>query len=300
MSDVKEIGPLRWDQVLSELERLSESTWLFRGQGDARWDLKTTLERHAPKDKSRVDSERKLIHEFQRRAHAYLQPHQIPVTAGGWLALMEHFGAPTRLLDVTRSPYVAAYFAVEDAAEGVDACAVWAFDQLWCYKQAGGIVAARNPKATESAAAFLDEAKTKLSTEIFIGLGQTWEIAAEADSWLTALSDPMVLPFSPERIDERLSAQQGEFLIPRDVSVSFMENLRSLQNLEEGVVKVNLRMSERGRALTHLRRLNITRASLFPGLDGFAQSFRQLLIEEDEEAKLNRLKREALLNALRG
>ena len=31
-----------------------------------------------------------------------------------WLALMQHYGAPTRLLDFTRSPYVACFFALEE------------------------------------------------------------------------------------------------------------------------------------------------------------------------------------------
>jgi FRG domain-containing protein len=36
----------------------------------------------------------------------------MPTTNGEWLALMQHVGAPTRLVDVTRCPFVAAYFAV--------------------------------------------------------------------------------------------------------------------------------------------------------------------------------------------
>jgi hypothetical protein len=42
-----------------------------------------------------------------------------------WLALMQHHGAPTRLIDFTWSPYVAAFFALERTlTDGV----VWAMN----------------------------------------------------------------------------------------------------------------------------------------------------------------------------
>src|SRR5207249_10091816 len=86
--------------------------------------------------------------EFKRRAHTDLQPHQVPAegNAGEWLALMQHFGAPTRLLDVTQSPYVAAYFALEDAVDGVEQCAVWAVNKRWCLESAGEAVLKAQPE----------------------------------------------------------------------------------------------------------------------------------------------------------
>ena len=38
----------------------------------------------------------------------------VPANRLEWLALMQHYGTPTRLLDFTRSPYVACYFALEE------------------------------------------------------------------------------------------------------------------------------------------------------------------------------------------
>ncbi len=110
--------------------------------GDSRWELKTSLERHTPAEMKPSDAEIKLLFAFKRRAHTYLQPQNIPAqdNAGEWLALMPHFGAPTRLLDVTESPYVAVYFAIEEAGQDVEACAVWAINRFWCLEAVGDAI----------------------------------------------------------------------------------------------------------------------------------------------------------------
>jgi hypothetical protein len=97
-----------WDTPSEHFESLG-SEWVYRGQRDAGWDLTTSLERHGPEGRTLPGAEAELLRQFKRRAHVYLAPHHIASDTGEWLALMQHFGAPTRLLDVTRSRYVAAY-----------------------------------------------------------------------------------------------------------------------------------------------------------------------------------------------
>jgi len=62
-----------------------------------------------------------------------------------------------------------------------------------------------------------------------------------------------------------------------------------LQRTSENVIQLVIPISERARALEQLRLMNITRASLFPGLDGFAQSMRLLPIREAPQPKYKRL-----------
>lgn len=105
--------------------------WIFRGHEDSDWVLSTRLERELlgvprsagptpdppglhgePVRGLRERLELYFIRAYQSRA-VYLTeklPH-IDDTLG-WLATMQHWGFPTRLLDLTSSPYVALHFAV--------------------------------------------------------------------------------------------------------------------------------------------------------------------------------------------
>ena len=93
--------------------------WAFRGQRDAEWPLLSSLSRHlkdfvADKTCWR-ERESRAIRIFRRKAHNYVSDLRILDDDLRCLALMQHHGAPTRLLDFTKSPYVAAFLALENA-----------------------------------------------------------------------------------------------------------------------------------------------------------------------------------------
>src|SRR4051812_32092248 len=102
--------------------------YVFRGQGTTSWPLSPSFERAAKRfhatDKLR-ESESLILGEFQRRAHHYLQDVPQIGECVEWLALIQHYGGPTRLLDFTHSAYVASFFAMESATEDA---VVWAVD----------------------------------------------------------------------------------------------------------------------------------------------------------------------------
>jgi FRG domain len=76
----------------------SPKQWVFRGLPDACYKLATTLERTRKRfDKSSTDAsdmEKKMIRQFRRQAHLYLENPPRADDTIEWLALMQHFGAP--------------------------------------------------------------------------------------------------------------------------------------------------------------------------------------------------------------
>ena len=108
-------------------------SWHFRGVLE-NWPLETALERAGRHWRIPMSDlpqiEKAMLREFKR---AYppdasaLAPDDNDTLA--WLALMQHHGAPTRLLDWTYSPFVAAFFALDallNCGEGERKAAVWA------------------------------------------------------------------------------------------------------------------------------------------------------------------------------
>jgi len=87
---------------------------------------------------------------------------------------------------------------------------------------------------------------------------------------------PSVCPLNPFRLNERLRLQKAIFLIPGDITIPFEENLRALNGHEdeENMVRIVIPRGLHAEAIEQLYYMNITRTSLFPGLDGYSRALR--------------------------
>ena len=231
-----------------------KAQWTFRGQSDDR-ELTTKIERlgnsfHV-ESKDLPDYEWKLVREFRRRAHIYYANPPKEHEHVEWLALLRHHEGPTRLLDFTYSPFIATFFALE-ATEKDDIPVVWAINKNWIRKRTEAVVPS---EVCDAFAADRD--------------GESFEKMFLENRYCFAGS------VNPMRLNERLTLQQGVFLCPGNIKHSFEENLKGKtkpDTLKKEIHKIDISNVCRREALAQLRKMNIDRTTLFPGLDGFAQS----------------------------
>jgi len=253
-------------QDWTDIHQYQKPGWIFRGQRSVmgkEGQLKTSLERCCEREDIQglgcSTLERNIIREFKRAYHQYGQHPPVEESLIEWISIMQHHGAPTRLLDFTYSLYVAAYFALEFASEKADdACAVWAIRAPWASKQ--------------SAQAF--EIMKKEQTEKLLEPTESSHEPAYRALFFEPPFVKVTAPISPFRLTERLRIQKGIFMAPGDLSVGFIDNLTALSrhDSDENVIQIILPRKLRTVALEKLHYMNISRTSLFPGLDGYAQS----------------------------
>lgn len=261
-----------WDNAKAFAQSLGEG-WIFRGMADADWPLRTSLERLETTD--RPGLERQLLTEFQRRALTHLEPNFVPAedSVFRWWALMQHYNAPTRLLDWTHSFYIACFFAFEPQIENPATRAVWAIRTSWLQSAlAEQFVLTQEREGKHRRFDGTVEARAREQRRALAG------IVNNAEGVVTNLfrDNPYlgVLPVEPWLYDARQAAQQSIFLCPADSTRTFADNLDACRAPQSGadLVKVELDGTFRRETLRDLQRMNVSAATLFPGLDGLGRS----------------------------
>lgn len=272
------------DELFSQFGRLgnlSSQFSYYRGHSDASYKICSTIERFH--DSAYQSKEKLLIRQFKKIANNYLAPQQIPTTTFGWLTLMQHYGIPTRLMDVTTSPYVALYFAVNEWRKPLDA-ALWVF----------------NPSSLHDACTSrLNQSGFSLPLDRSPGFHQP-DFVLENYFQEAFLSGKfkVAMVLEPEVAEKRLFYQQGAFLIAssgkwstEEVLVdtllddSYMDpekaRMTREQSLDWSIVKVTIPSELKKEIRRRLEDMNVHAATLFPDLAGAARYVKEYVDIQD-------------------
>ena len=236
-----------WQEAKEFLSGL-QGRYVFRGMRNAEWNLETSLDRIARY--RYAESERLLIDSFMRAAPTIIHDPPQGVDLFSWLALMRHYGLPTRLLDCTESLWVAAYFAVEPPPDSGRDVGIWAFDKDAIQRSA------------EASLGILSSADTLLSP-LELGTNDLFSVAFNSRKRFVALVDA-------KHRTERQRAQQALFLCPGDPEYPFWRNLHGIAPAARtpgSLYRLVLPCGARDTILADLSGRDIDQAQLLPDID---------------------------------
>jgi hypothetical protein len=247
------------DELLAQISRQVRtdppSPLWFRGQRDAAWGVSPTLWRDAPSGPYTPADERNFTHRFRTRAAIRYSAAPAYDDHAGWLSLMQHYGLPTRLLDWSRSPLVAAFFAVEEALwrESLPPrdAAIWMLDpHALNHFHAGTPV-------TPALRSMMCEALVR----------PAFDERASSGSQRRART---VIAAMATESDLRMFVQQGCFTVHSRTA----SDLRHLGNSEAFLWQLRVPAGNVPQFAQDLRSLGFSRGDLFPDLDHLASDFR--------------------------
>lgn len=247
-----------WAEYYSFIEQTiaaagpSSRDYIWRGQSQDNWSLSSSLDRILAS--TRAGSERVDVNEEEQRVRKHLEKFKFAARGrrgqnppeleleDDWWALGQHYGLATPLLDWTRSPFAAAYFAFYSPVSATAYRAVFGLNQR--------AVELRNRDV------------------------RTGESVEEGRPLLLEF----INPFSNE--NPRLVAQGGLFTrAPTGVSVEDWVALHFEESGEPVLFRILIPSQDRSACLRALDRMNINHLSLFPDLYG-ASRFVNLALED--------------------
>jgi hypothetical protein len=228
---------------------------VYRGGGEASWPLLTSLDTlgGVSPPHAKADLEEHILRNFIR----YSRPHFGVSPVNDWEVLVaaQHHGLPTRLLDWTYSPLVAAHFATVEGRPGADR-AVWRLDWKAVHRQF---------KLPELALLIQDLEGIFGGERPFT----PWTLfAADKDRREFACM------IEPPSLDARIVAQAATFTLCSEKRLSFDAFLER-HGLGSALTKFVIPAGDAGRMRDQLDLVSVDERRLFPDLDGLADHLRR-------------------------
>ncbi len=227
--------------------RRFRSNYVYRGMSDAGDDLRTSL-------MNLGGNTRELEFHILRNFKKYARRDAVTDNSvWNWLALAQHHGVPTRLLDWSYSPYVALHFATANLARYDCDGVIWAVDYVSAHKYL--------PKKLR--AVLTEERSNAFTVEMLeSGVSSLPELEKSSD-------EEFAVWLEPPSLDQRIVNQFSIFsLMSRpDVRLDCWLEKMHPELARRIIIPAELKWEARDK----LDQANITERVLFPGVDGLAK-----------------------------
>jgi len=248
---------------LSSLNALRQP-YFFRGQANSDWRLEPKIYRLVKgiQKEWALRIEFDSIRYFKQQAHLFLSPQLIPKDndIGAWLALMQQYSAPTRMLDWTTSFYIALYFVVNDEPLDREG-ALWFFEirklLKWMLRYKGLSDSQLN-NILSNEKKFVDFSLNK--------------------------AQPRIDGYESDIKSERMVPQQSVFTYCETLFCDHADLIgHALWDLfRQGektflLTKILVSAESKKRLREHLNKLNLTASTLFPGIDGVGRAISEII-----------------------
>lgn len=225
-----------WEEFKQYTEKFSYKDFIFRGQSNP-WPIITSFHRTHRKDLvSYINND---LPQMYRTLYPYINPPLDPGNRDHNTAmfhLLQHYGYPTPMLDWTYSAYIAAYFAFSSLSKNTS----------------------------------LDDEFVR----IFVFDLKNWQNLMPSKQSLT-FTTPHITFLNPLPIaNDRSVPQQGLSMATNCFGIENFVQFFEKENNTTFLAAMDISKSERQTALKDLRKMGITAASMFPGIDGACQNMK--------------------------
>ena len=265
-----------YNDFVLKIADFDHRNWVFRGHSEDGWQIESSLARHLRIHQKNIlrtsfdARENDSIRKFAKSAHQFLSHLPESTDKLSWLAIMQHFGAPTRLIDFTYSPFVALYFAAIDAKPSIQFGEKLS-DEVLNERYKPYEVHAVHLKSIR------EQARKALNRQAGEPKPKDYFIGDEANQHHEFLGF-----FEGIRHNPRQIAQQGLFLVPSKIDLDVQKILSecpSSSQLHKDSSWIIFRFpggrESYKRMIYSLINANLTAESLFPGLEGVGRSIYQ-------------------------